>query len=156
MPRLLPGNLWRNPWRNRRGHAAMEFALIAPSILLLMLSASDFGLAMIKSQHLKSAARSGATYAFQHPQDSAGITAAVRANLAGVTNATIATPSMSCKCDDGTTANCTTGLCLGGTVAPIAYVSVVVTQPFSFVSPLTASLFPHLATLRADVEVRLH
>ncbi len=142
----------------RRGIAAAEFALIAPVVILVFLSAYDVGRAMWRTLQLETAARVGAQYAFANPTDSAGIAARVQASLPGWGNLTIASPTMACRCDNGVAANCTTGTCPFGaaTVAPLAYVSVTVTQPLGFVSPLTAALFPALATLRGNVELRFH
>ena len=142
----------------RRGIAAAEFALLAPVALLLCLSAYDVGQAMWCTLQLETAARIGAQYAFANPTDSAGIATRVRAALPGWSGLTIATPAMACQCDNGTAADCTTGTCTlnGATVAPLAYISVSVTQPLAFVSPLTAAAFPALATLRGTVQLRFH
>ncbi len=142
----------------RRGIAAAEFALLAPVAILVFLSAYDVGRAMWRSQQLETAARVGAQYAFANPTDSAGIASRVQASLPGWTGLTISTPGLACQCDNGAAANCATGTCTlnGATVSPIAYLSVTVTQPLGFVSPLTAVLFPSLATLRGNVELRFH
>ena len=142
--------------RSSRGIAATEFAVVAPMLILVLLSTADFGMAMVRMLRLEAAARAGAQYAFFHPQDSSGITSVVQGNLAGLTGATIQPPTMACKCDNGASADCTTGTCNGGTVAPIAYVSVTITCPNQFFSPISARLFPRLATLSGNVEVRLH
>jgi len=142
----------------KSGIAASEFALIAPVMILIFLSACDLGVAIWRTMRLEMAARTGAQYAFANPQDSAGIISKVRGDLTGWTDITVAPATMICKCDDGTSADCTTGTCTvgGSTFAPIAYVSVTVTQPFQGISPLTTALFPSLATLRGNVEIRLH
>ena len=152
-----PGTL-RRAVRGRAGIAASEFALALPVLILMLFSLYDVSSALWRRTRLEMAARAGAQYAFSRPQDSAGITNAVRAQLVGWTDVTVEPATMTCKCDNGTAANCTTGLCQSGTVvnAPIGYVSVTVTQPYRYSSPITAALFPSLASLRGNVELRVH
>ena len=146
------------PLASRRGIAAAEVALIAPVVILVFLSVYDVGRAVWRTMQLETAARIGAQYAFANPTDTAGITSRVQASLVGWTGLTIASPTMTCQCDNGTAANCTTGTCPfgAGTVSPIGYITVTVTQPLSFISPLTAALFPTMATLRGSVALRFH
>jgi Flp pilus assembly protein TadG len=146
------------PIRGRAGIAATEFAIIAPVLTLMLFSLYDISNALWRKTRLDMAARAGAQYAFSRPQDSAGIASIVRSELSGWTNITVTPPTMSCKCDNGIAADCTTGTCQNGTVvnAPIGYVSVTVTQPYSFISPITAALYPSLQTLRGNAELRVH
>lgn len=144
--------------RERSGVAVAEFAVVLPFLLLVLVSVHDIAGAMWRATRLEIAARAGAQYALARPQDSAGITAAVRAQLPGVAGLTVAPTVMACKCDNGAAADCTTGICtIGATVhAPIGYISITVTQPFAPLSPLAASLYPGLSLLRGNVEMRLH
>jgi hypothetical protein len=143
---------------DRRGVAASEFALIAPVLVLLMVSMVDLANAMWRTSRLEMAARAGAQYAFARPEDAAGITARVLGQLTGWTGVSVAPTTMVCKCDDGVAADCTTGSCPVGTIvhAPIGYISITVTQPFRYVSPISQAILPRLATLRGNVEMRLH
>ncbi len=142
--------------RDRRGVAALEFAVVAPVLVLMILSTFDIASAMWRTTRLELAARAGAQYAFAKPQDSAGIASAALSQLAGWSGVSVASTVMACRCDSGGAVDCSTGTCPVGTavLAPIGSVSVTLTQPFTFVSPLTASLFPGLATLRGNVELR--
>ncbi|WP_458094601.1 TadE/TadG family type IV pilus assembly protein [Roseomonas sp. WA12] len=154
---VRPGTL-RRALRDRSGIAASEFALALPVLTLMLFSLYDVSNALWRRTRLEMAARAGAQYAFSRPQDSAGIASVVRGQLAGWTDITVAPATMSCKCDNGTAADCTTGLCQSGAVvnAPIGYVSITVTQPYRYASPITAALFPSLATLRGNAELRVH
>ena len=142
--------------QSTRGVSALEFAFVAPVIVLALLGAFDLGNAIQQSMRLESAARAGAQRAFAYPSDRAGIVTAVRNNLpADWTDVTVRVPARVCKCDDGTTVDCSTGICAGSTASPITYISVTVTRPFSFASPFIASLLPSLTTLTGNVEIRL-
>ena len=142
----------------RQGIAASEFALVAPVLLLLFVTMYDIGNAMWRTTRLELAARAGAQYAFAKPLDNAGITSTVMTQLSGWSGVTVGSTAMVCKCDDGTAANCTTGTCTAGgvTQAPIGYVSITVTQPYTFISPISSALLPQFATLRGNVELRVH
>jgi Flp pilus assembly protein TadG len=144
--------------RSRSGLAATEFALIAPLAALVLCTVVDVGGAMWRTTRLEYAARTGAQYAFFDPQGAAAIAQKVRDALPGWTNLTVEPAVAACTCDNGGAADCTTGVCVvnGVSFAPILRLSVTVTQPFQFISPLTAALFPNLAVLRGNVEVRLH
>jgi Flp pilus assembly protein TadG len=145
-------------WQNRRGIAALEFALIAPVLLLLLFTVYDVTNAMTRTSKLQMAARVAGQYALAMPMDSAGIASTALAQLPGWTNVTVASTAMSCRCDNGAAANCTTGTCVVGAVthAPIGTISVTLTERYSFASPISAALFPGLVTLRGNVELRVH
>ncbi|MFC7539560.1 hypothetical protein ACFQU2_08945 [Siccirubricoccus deserti] len=131
---------------------------MAPIAALVLFTVIDVGGAMWRTTRLEYAARTGAQYAFFDPQGSAAIAQKVRDALPGWTDVTVESTVASCSCDDGSAANCTTGVCVvnGVSFAPILRLSVTATQPFRFISPATAALFPNLAVLRGNVEVRLH
>ena len=142
--------------RDRRGIAALEFALVAPLLLLMILTTYDVATAMWRTTRLELAARTGAQYAFAKPQDSAGIRSAAMSQLAGWSDVAVASTTMACRCDDGAAVSCATGTCTSGSIVlpPIGTVSITVTQPFQFSSPITAALFPGFSTLRGNVELR--
>jgi Flp pilus assembly protein TadG len=144
--------------RDARGVAASELAVLLPVLVLIFFSAYDFSNATAITLRLEGAARSGAQYAFANPTDTSGIIQKVQAGLNGMSNVTIPTPAMVCKCDNGAAVDCSTGSCLlaGVTLSPLAYVSVTATRPYQFLSPASAVLYPNLATLRGNVTIRLH
>lgn len=54
--------------KNQRGNAIVEFAFLAPFLLILALGVGDFGRAMYASIVVNNAARAGAQYAFGYSQ----------------------------------------------------------------------------------------
>ena len=54
------------PYRSRQGQAIVEFALIAPILILLIMGVFDLGLAFFTNITLQNAAREGARYATLH------------------------------------------------------------------------------------------
>lgn len=65
----------------RRAVSALEFAIVAPLLVVLMVAASDFGSALQQATRLETAARAGAQYALGFPTNQAGIEDATRAGL---------------------------------------------------------------------------
>jgi Flp pilus assembly protein TadG len=65
----------RQPPHDSRGQALVEFALIVPALVLLLLGIMEFGRAVYASNALANAAREGARYGIINPQDSSGIQA---------------------------------------------------------------------------------
>lgn len=123
---------------NRRGNAAVEFALMAPFLLGLFVPLADLGAYIYKSMELQLAAQAGAEYAARHDWDPNGILAAMQnaaPSLALSTNDhTVPNNSdllpypfdashvQACGCVDSTTGNMTTvtctnprPMCTGGT-----------------------------------------
>jgi Flp pilus assembly pilin Flp len=138
--------------RCSKGVSALEFALIAPIMALLVMGGFDLGSIVQQSLRLEAAARAGAQHAFSRPSDTAGIAAAIRANLPGWTDITVPSPVQVCRCPDGTSVSCGGALC--GTEPPAIYISVQVSRPFTAITPLSATLAPP-TTLRGHVELRL-
>lgn len=123
---------------NRRGNAAVEFALMAPFLLGLFVPFADLGAYIYKSMQLQLAAQAGAEYAARHDWDPNGILAAMQnaapslnlsTNDNSVPNSTDllpypfdATHVQACGCVDSTTGNMTPvtcsnprPMCAGGT-----------------------------------------
>jgi Flp pilus assembly protein TadG len=50
-------------WRDERGAAAVEFALLLPLIVIILFATTEFGINMAKWEDYESAAREGARYA---------------------------------------------------------------------------------------------
>jgi Flp pilus assembly protein TadG len=62
----------------RRGVAALEFALIAPVLILLLLGVYDIGNAVDEQMVLQQALRAAGQYAISFPNSSDGILAAIQ------------------------------------------------------------------------------
>jgi Flp pilus assembly protein TadG len=62
----------------RRGVAALEFALIAPVMILLLLAAYDIGNAVDEQMVLQQALRAAGQYAISFPNNNSGILEAIQ------------------------------------------------------------------------------
>src|SRR5690348_8121211 len=98
-----------------RGSVAVEFALLAPVLAGLAVSAWDFGNCFLESERLASAARAGAQYGIQtaaHATDFAGMQQAARNDANDSDNMLGVTATQVCSCPGGTSVACT-GSCPG-------------------------------------------
>ena len=113
----------------QRGTALLEFALILPVILMLLVGVLDYSLLMRTAISVADAARAGAQYG--------SLSAANASNSTAVQNAALnaapdipglkATAVTVCKCSDGTTVNCSGGSCSSGPVRVYAQVTASAT-----------------------------
>ena len=95
--------------RERRGVAMVEFAIVLPVLVLLLLPLVDLGMGFYVKTQVMTAAEAGAQYAFVHGWSGTNTTtqtslvAAVNSatSLSGLQVTTA--PSLSCKCANGTT-----------------------------------------------------
>ncbi len=131
--------------RCTRGAAVIEFALLAPVLLLMVVGAIDFGTFIHQKMQLQSAARAGVQFAAQSSttlSDTAGIANAAQIaselDFTGVTTTT----TQFCSCSDGIEStpdadgNCT-DTCAGGEL-PGLYVRVDLTGQFTPLFPIAA------------------
>ena len=130
--------------RSREGVAAVEFAIIAPVLIILLAAAANVGFAVDHTIQLANAARAGAQYATVKPDDLAGAQAAALAVLPG---STAMLPVLSCTCPlagqatSATVVGCGT-TCAGG-MARYITVTVSMAPPqiagLAFFNPAAAS-----------------
>lgn len=64
--------------RDRSGVGAIEFAVIAPLLILMFVASADLGLGIYQDMQVDSAAQYGAQYALVNGYDSSAITSAVQ------------------------------------------------------------------------------
>lgn len=83
-------------WRDERGVSAVEFALIAPMLVAMMVCIADFGLGYYTDTQLANAAQAGAAYAVQKGYDVAGMTSAAQSS-SKLSNVGV-TPAQFCGC----------------------------------------------------------
>jgi Flp pilus assembly protein TadG len=142
----------RRSLADRRGVSAVEFALILPLLITLLLGAFDLGNAFQQNIRLESAARAAAQAAFSNsaPENMTNIANIVRTNLSGLSNLTIDARVTLYRCDDGTDSSAASLTC-----ATPKIVSITVRRPFTFIGPLTQFLLPNLDPVKGNVEVRL-
>jgi Flp pilus assembly protein TadG len=88
----------RQPSNPARGQAMVEFALILPALMVLMLGIFEFGRAVYTSNALANAAREGARYGIINPTDTGGIKAHAIETAVGLS---LAPASVTVSCPDG-------------------------------------------------------
>ena len=93
-----------------RGAALVELALVAPTLLLLVLGAVELGRAYFVNLEVVNAAHAGAEYGSLNPTDTAGITTAATQSAPNLPNLTVPTVTYGCECSDGSSyyASCST------------------------------------------------
>lgn len=150
MQRLHPYRLWEAV----DGVGAIEFAIIAGILSLLLLGLLDFGIGFWEKMQVGNAARAGAEYAVRYGYNSANIQTAVlnATNLAGAQASPA--PSQSCGCPD-TTTGITPRIC--GAACPngdMAGTFVTVGAQVSYQTLFAWPGIPRPMTLAASVTVR--
>lgn len=132
--------------RSNRGVAAIEFALIVPILLILMLGLIDYGLAMFTKMELTGAVRAGAQLALSDKDDIDKIKQAV----VDATNNAIPLASVSavqtCKCDDETTVTC--GDDCGDSSDNRYFMTITASQVFSYIFLTTPVTLVETAIIR--------
>lgn len=111
-----------------RGNMAVEFALVAPIMMALIIGVADFGIAAREKATLQAAARAGLQAVLVDADDTDGAEA-IAETMAP--QATVAV-SESCKCADGTTVACD-GTCAVGSVR--RWVSVTASRDLTLLFP---------------------
>lgn len=120
------------------GAAAVEFALIAPLLLLMVLGTTEMGKIVYYRSVLESSARSGTQAGFSGTYTSAALITAAQTTMEtaadlAITNSAIggtvtSTAVVTCECSDFTVITCVTGTCVTGSVRYIA--TVTMTRPY--------------------------
>jgi Flp pilus assembly protein TadG len=164
-------------WQSHRGVAMIEFAVVMPVLVLLLLPVVDLGMGFYAKTQMMTAAEAGTQWAFANSSwNSTSITTAVNnaTSLSGLTflsstsPTTAMTPRLQCGCTDGTTITllatdpATPGLCKTSTTTyatcastqrPGAYVTVKVQKNYT---PLFGYwIFGGTAALTASSTVRI-
>jgi Flp pilus assembly protein TadG len=139
--------------RGTNGTMAVEFAIIAPALVLMMACTVDLGMGIYRKMQVENAAQAGAEYAIEH-----GYTGSI-ANV--VSNATtfsgiIASPGPSefcgCPSSTGITSAACNSTCPSG-VAAGTYVTVSAQGTYNTILPYP--VIPHTFTFAAQSTVRI-
>ena len=149
--------LLRAAMAERSGVAAVEFALILPILVFVLLATVDFSLYIVTRLELEQALRAGGQYALDDFTDTTTITSAVlgATNLTGIT---VTVGSLFCECPGGTSAVCRGQSnytnCTGG-ISPAAFLNIsgtVTHNPlfFDYLSWFTSDM-----TVQQDVTLRV-
>jgi Flp pilus assembly protein TadG len=120
--------------RNRcGGSVAAEFALIAPTIILIAAGIVDFGMLATKSAALAGTTRIGAEYARRYALDANGIQNSMQSTMSFVPALAFpASFSQSCECDDRTSIACTESCAAVGRPGPNrAFIRISASQAFT-------------------------
>ncbi len=101
---------------NIKGVAAVEFALIAPVLAILIIGVFDFGMYLNKAMNLENTARTAAEYVIQGGDPENLETDVLLPSTLGLTEDTLHTVSIDynnyiCACHDGEIVDCDTGEC---------------------------------------------
>jgi Flp pilus assembly protein TadG len=119
------------------GNAAVEFALAAPILMLLVAGLFDYGMVVRLSTQLNSAARAGVHYATIYPADTDGVRRAAQ-NSVNDSRMTVSTPVLFCTCGSSTATRLSTcdetSICSVG-VTRRNYVSVRVQRSYTPLLP---------------------
>lgn len=139
---------------SRRGTATVEFALIAPLLLLLLAGVLDYTMLLRTAIAVADAARAGAQFG--------SLSAANAGNLAGMQAAAVnaapdisgltATAAQTCQCSDGSTVTCGSGTCAMGPVR--TYVQVTVQATASRVFSYSQLPFSGAVSVKASMRAQ--
>jgi Flp pilus assembly protein TadG len=115
----------------QRGSAIVEFGMLAPVLVLMLMGTMDFARVFYTSISVVNAARAGVQYGVRSNGKSGDLTGMQNAALADGSDVSglTAVATRFCQCSDGTTANCLTGSC-GAYGRPRIYVKVTTTAQF--------------------------
>jgi Flp pilus assembly protein TadG len=104
-------NIGRIAGCGSRGQSFVEFAIVVPVLLLILLVIADFSRVFYTAIELNNAARAGTQYGIQSPAnaaDTAGMVQAAKNDASGISGVS-ATASEYCECVDGSTQACNSG-----------------------------------------------
>jgi Flp pilus assembly protein TadG len=130
----------RHTTRRRLGQSLVEFALVLPVLLFMVVIAIDFGRLFFSFVQIHNAAREAANYAASAPTDTAGITdrATAEHNVQGQRGEGSLTVATTCRNSAGTTIACSDASAGAG---PGNTVTVSVDEPFTFLTLKIAAFF---------------
>lgn len=138
--------------RDRRGATAVEFALLAPVLILLIAGVVDGSRLIVTTMQVKAAAQAGADYARKNGFDASAIQTAVAAGTSLPVTASPA-PSQKSACVSGMTITATAQpTCASGGTAG-SFVTVSAQASFSPIMPWPGLTSP--STVSAQSLVRL-
>lgn len=126
--------------RAENGNTAVEFGLMLPAILLVLLAAVELGRYGAEMNRITNAARAGMQYAIQgqgYAKATDFIIDAVRADAGDTTNSLTVTTRWYCRCTAAAEVDCTS-TCVDDNY-PQMYVTIAVSETFEALFPLLAA-----------------
>lgn len=166
---LVPQQLWSNSMasqrtnpviatsvklaKDTRGVAAIEFALIASILSMVLICMVDLGLGIIRNMQVQNAAQAGAQYAMLHGFDQNAISGAVLSASDSSAISASPLPSQFCGCSSANSITQVTcgSSCSGGSAGTYVTVSAQSTYTPLFRYPI----IPQSFALSAQSTVRL-
>jgi PKD repeat protein len=145
-PSRMSGRLgWRNRRQTSRGQALVEFALIIPVMLLLLVIAIDFGRMFFSYVAITNAAREGAAIGAHEPANLVQIQTTAGQETSSQSQRGENTLAVTTVCKDSlgvTLVNCT--YASGGAAGAGNTITVNVDEKFTFLTPMITAFFPNL------------
>ena len=132
-----------------RGQAVVEFALILPVFLLLLVIAVDFGRLFFSHIQIHNAAREAAAFAARQPTNNVEIAGAADRETNSQGQAGESTISLTTVCANALGAPIACSAATGGTGAGNT-VTVSLSEPFTFLTPLVDNFFGNNLRLGAS------
>jgi Flp pilus assembly protein TadG len=145
-PSRMSGRLgWRNRRQASRGQALVEFALIIPVMLLMLVIAIDFGRIFFSYIEITNAAREGAAIGAYEPSNLIQIqtTAGQETSSQSQRGENAIAVTTACKDSTGTSLSDCSLASVGATGAGNT-ITVNVDEKFTFLTPLIGNFFPNL------------
>ena len=128
-----------------RGQALVEFALIVPVMLLLLVIAIDFGRLFFSYIQISNAAREGAAYGSHAPTNLVTITSRALQETNAQAQRGESAITVTAKCNDSAgTALASCSLATGGAAGAGNSITVNVNEPFTFMTPMVTAFFSNL------------
>jgi Flp pilus assembly protein TadG len=112
-----------------RGNVAIEFALVMPLFILMIMAIADYGRAMMARAQLDAAARAGLQVLVRNIADVADAQSAAQGMAPGATVST----SIACVCTNGVAVACSPGTCPVG--VPRRTATVAVNRSYTLLFP---------------------
>jgi TadE-like protein len=136
------------------GSVALEFAIVAPLLLLITIGIADIGLLTTRAAALASATRIGAQYAKLHPADTAGIQNAISSSKNFTPPLTVpGNFSEMCECSDQSPIACTMSCAATGRSGPNrVFIRISASQRFIPFLPLPG--LPGILTSATEIRVQ--
>lgn len=139
--------------RNSSGAAAVEFALLAPTLVAILLPMVDLGVGAYEKMRVQDAAEAGAQYALKHGFSTTAITSAAQ-NATSLGNSVQVTPTEACDCiSNATISSATCGSACGDGSTAGTYVTVATQSSYTMILSYPTLANPMTITGSAVVRI---
>jgi len=138
--------------RNERGASAVEFAIIASFLSIVLLNIVDIAIFMFNKMEITGAVRAGAQYALVDTENATtALIQGVVEDATGLTPLTITVDDTLCGCSDGTTFACGSETCTSGTTGRIhTYISIGASYTHTWI------FYPGTIDITASAQIRTY